>query len=365
MSITKTDNGKWLLNIKPGGRSGKQIRKTFKTKAEAKEFEIWARNQQKDPEWVFKRDNRKLKSLFEDWFKSHGQFLKSGEDTIARIKKFADEIGNPAICDVTAEHFTNWRAIKISEGMAENTCNRVHAYCKSAINELIRTGAIKGSNPFSKVRLLKIDETELSFLDENQIEKLLNELKRARNPHVYLITKICLSTGARWSEAEGLKISQLQGPVIQFTKTKSSKSRGVPIDDDLTIEIQSHFKAHGKDGKIFGSSERAFAEGLRRAEITLPDGQRTHVLRHTFSSHFIQGGGNILTLQRVLGHHTVVMTMRYAHLAPDHLADAVRLNPISRLKNQVSPAKQPEVEGYKSNENITPVTVEGYEGLQT
>lgn len=365
MSITKTENGKWLLNIKPGGRAGKQIRKTFGTKAEAKEFEIWARNQQKDPDWVFKKDNRKLKSLFDIWYQTHGQFLKSGEDTISRIKKFADEIGDPAVCDVTAVDFTNWRATKISEGMAENTCNRVHAYCKSALNELIRTGVIKIKNPFSSVRLLKIDETELSFLDAEKIEKLLEELKRGRNPHVYLITKICLSTGARWSEAEGLRISQIQGKIIQYVKTKSSKSRGVPIDEDLENEIQSHFKKQGKEGKIFSSSERAFAEALARAKITLPDGQRTHVLRHTFASHFIQAGGNILALQRILGHHTIGMTMRYAHLAPDHLADAVRLNPISRLKNQVSHAKQPEVEDYKSNENVTPVMVEGYEGLQT
>ncbi|WP_236715532.1 tyrosine-type recombinase/integrase, partial [Pseudomonas sp. BMS12] len=50
-------------------------------------------------------------------------------------------------------------------------------------------------------------------------------------------------------------------------------------------------------------------------------------LRHTFASHFIQNGGNILTLQKILGHSSLAMTMRYAHLAPDHLADAVRLAP--------------------------------------
>ncbi|SEG74700.1 Phage integrase family protein [Halopseudomonas aestusnigri] len=51
------------------------------------------------------------------------------------------------------------------------------------------------------------------------------------------------------------------------------------------------------------------------------------MLRHTFASHFMQNGGNILTLQKILGHSTVVVTMRYAHLAPEHLQDAVRLGP--------------------------------------
>ena len=52
------------------------------------------------------------------------------------------------------------------------------------------------------------------------------------------------------------------------------------------------------------------------------------MLRHTFASHFVITGGNILTLQKVLGHASVTMTMRYAHLAPDHLQDALRRNPI-------------------------------------
>jgi len=53
-----------------------------------------------------------------------------------------------------------------------------------------------------------------------------------------------------------------------------------------------------------------------------------HVLRHSFASYFIVNGGNILTLQKILGHSDIKMTMRYAHLAPDHLLDAVKFNPL-------------------------------------
>lgn len=333
MSITKTENGKWLLNVKPGGRNGKQIRKTFQTKGEAKEFEIWIRSQSKDPEWVFKKDRRRLSDLFDLWFKSHGKILKSGEDTISRIKAFATDIGNPEICNLSPELFTNWRANKIQEGTSESTCNRVHSYCKAAVNELIRTDVIKGPNPFSKIRQIKIDETELSFLNKSQIQDLLQTLtEEARNKHVLLITKLCLSTGARWSEGEDLRITQLQGNTVQYARTKSSKARGVPIAKALADAIRLHNQIHGNQERIFGTAANAFREGVRRAKIDLPDGQMTHVLRHTFASHFIQQGGNILTLQRLLGHHSITMTMRYAHLSPDHLIDAIKFNPLASIE---------------------------------
>jgi len=58
----------------------------------------------------------------------------------------------------------------------------------------------------------------------------------------------------------------------------------------------------------------------------LPRGQLTHVLRHTFAAHFMMSGGNILALQKIPGRHEIKMTMRYAHLAPDHLETALRFN---------------------------------------
>lgn len=64
-------------------------------------------------------------------------------------------------------------------------------------------------------------------------------------------------------------------------------------------------------------------------KLELPAGQMTHVLRHTFASHYMMNGGDILTLQRVLGHASLAMTMKYAHFSPGHLAEVVKLNPLS------------------------------------
>lgn len=65
----------------------------------------------------------------------------------------------------------------------------------------------------------------------------------------------------------------------------------------------------------------------------LPKGQSTHILRHTFASHFMINGGNIITLQRVLGHGSLAMTVRYAHLSPDHLSEVLELNPLRSNNN--------------------------------
>jgi len=56
----------------------------------------------------------------------------------------------------------------------------------------------------------------------------------------------------------------------------------------------------------------------------------THILRHTFASHYMMGGGDLLTLQRILGHSSITMTMRYAHLSPEHLESATRLSPLAQ-----------------------------------
>lgn len=71
---------------------------------------------------------------------------------------------------------------------------------------------------------------------------------------------------------------------------------------------------------------------VSRANIDLPEGQCTHVLRHTFASHFMMNGGNILVLKDILGHSDIKMTMVYAHFAPKHLEDAISKNPLAGLE---------------------------------
>lgn len=74
---------------------------------------------------------------------------------------------------------------------------------------------------------------------------------------------------------------------------------------------------------------------LALTKIEFAEGQKTHVLRHTLASHFMKNGGNILVLQRILGHANTRETMRYAHFSPDHLDEAVTLNSLGNVNEML------------------------------
>ncbi|MBU7437009.1 phage integrase [Paraburkholderia fungorum] len=332
MAIKKTKAG-WTVDSQPGGRGAKCFRKSFETQAEAKRYEAWLATQvTANAAWEpAKRDLRKLSELMNLWYTHHGSGLRAGEDTHRRLLAVAYAIGDPPVDQFSVDMFAQYRTKRLSEGVTANNLNREHAYLRAAFNELARLGYWKKDNPLGKLRQFKIQENELSFLTDDQIRALLASFSDARNPHVALITRVCLATGARWSEAEELKVGQVRNGVIQFARTKSGKTRAVPIDETIELSLINHHKKHGAHDRIFGYAWSAFREAIERAGIVLPEGQMTHALRHTFASHFMMRGGNILALQRILGHQSLTMTMRYAHLAPEHLMEARLYNPLKTI----------------------------------
>ena len=105
---------------------------------------------------------------------------------------------------------------------------------------------------------------------------------------------------------------------INLFNTKSGKNRYIPLRGEFDLPLDD-------------ASVKIFARCFELAGIKKTKGQNTHILRHTFASHFIANGGNILTLQKILGHSDLKMTMRYAHLSPDHLKDVLEFNPVVKM----------------------------------
>ena len=279
MTIKSVKSG-WQVNVQPGGRSGKRIKKTLPTKAEAIAWERHVQAKvQETPEWTPpKKDARSLSDLVDIWHRHHGSGLRAGEDTHRRLLAMCAAMGNPRSDLFTADQFAEYRAQRMANGITANNMNREQAYLRAVFNELIRLDHWKKENPLKKLRAFKIQERELSYLTPAQIVQLLAELDKAQNPHVALIAKVCLSTGARWGEAEGLRISQARSGVIQFVQTKSSKARAVPITKHLEEVLTKHHAAHCDDGeRIFATAYGAFRDSLKRSELKLPAGQMTHI----------------------------------------------------------------------------------------
>jgi integrase len=262
------------------------------------------------------------------WQQQHGQHLRDGERRHRHLLTMCEALGNPVARLLTPDRYLKFRQARASKGINPKTLNNELGYLNAVYNGLHKTGQINYGNPLSPIQPIKLSERELSFLTGEQISELLKTMQlNSENLHVLLITKLSLATGCRWSEAEKMHIRQIGNQRVTFVDTKSGKNRTVPISQNLEHELRAHEKQRGINGKLFTGLIGAFRRALARTSIQLPKGQAAHVLRHTVASHVIMNSGDILTLQKIFGHRSIVITMQYSHLSPNHLNDAVKLAP--------------------------------------
>ncbi len=330
MAIFSLPDGRWKVDIEPV--KGRRFRRTLKTKADAKRFELVCKQKVlQDPEWSPKtKDLRKLSELVDLWYDLHGHTLRDGVRRKTALLNMAARLRNPAAVNLTPTIYMKDRRKRSESGITDKTLNNELTYIRAVYNELYALDQITYENPLAKVKPLRLQQKELSWLTQDQIQELLDAIRSrsaGANPHLELIVLVCLATGARWSEAQNLKPSSVRNSAVTFSNTKNGKVRTVPISKELEQRLREHWKLYGP----FTSAIGAFRRALERTTIELPKGQAAHVLRHTFASHFMMNGGNILTLQKILGHSAVTVTMRYAHLSADHLQDAVLFSPVSGL----------------------------------
>lgn len=337
MAVVKLPSGKWQCDFYINGRGSRRIRKKFDTKGEAVAFEQYTLNQAADKPWLGeKEDHRKLSEIIDLWYRLHGQALTASKSRMGKLKIICDGLGDPVASRFNAKDFAHYRDRRlrgeISNGYHDNpemwvvkpvTVNRELQYLTAVFSELKRLGEWNLPNPLEGVRAFTEEDREMSWLTQAQIKELLAACDAYGKEHLTRIVKVCLATGARWSEAENLTRSQLSPHKLTYFRTKGKKNRTVPIPLWLYDELST------LQGRMFKACYQEFKKVLARTKIVLPEGQKTHVLRHTFAAHFMMNGGNILVLQRILGHANIRETMRYAHFAPDHLEEAALLNPIA------------------------------------
>ncbi|MGL1099091.1 phage integrase [Vibrio vulnificus] len=339
MSIRNLKDGSkkpWLCECYPQGREGKRVRKRFATKGEATAYETFIMREVDDKPWLgSKPDHRRLNEIIELWFQLHGKNLKSGENARYRMMLISTELNNPIASLLTSNDLAHYRAARVNKGrgrenreMAISSNNGDLGLLKSMFNRLIALKEWHNPNPVLGIEPIKKSQSELTFLRDEQILRLFETIKQSWiEDQLRLIYKICLATGARINEAVFLRGEHVFGNKITFVNTKGKRNRTIPISEELFAEINPT-----TSGRLFSCGYGVAHKWIDKALPELPDGQATHVLRHTFATAFMRNGGNILDLKAALGHVKIEQTMIYAHFSPDHLSSVVKLNPISNLE---------------------------------
>ena len=285
---------------------------------------------------------------------------KTGKAMVRRVRTCFEDLLDRPMSEITPWVIDKWRAQSTRNGKAKTTINRDVVALKSALSKAVEWAVID-THPLSDVKPIKVDDGEaaryLSAEEENRLRKALsdretrirserasaNEWRRVRGyapypdlsgqvyvDHLRPMVLLALNTGLRRSELFHLEWRHVNLHTRTLTivghKAKSGQTRHIPLNDEATSVLQN-WKARntglvfpGRDGKPLDNVRKAWANVLEAAEIT---DFRFHDLRHTFASKLVMAGVDLNTVRELLGHKNIEMTLRYAHLAPEHKAEAV------------------------------------------
>jgi len=186
----------------------------------------------------------------------------------------------------------------------------------------------------------KVEEQGFDFFTFEEAERIGASL--ADEPVWRAMIAFGLNTGLRLGELRALRRTDVDKRGMMATVqrsvwkkieagTKSARIRKIPLNAaamaafELAVAASplSSFVFTGDKGKQLTKEQCKWP--LWRACDQAEVGRRVgwHVLRHTFASHLAMRGVPLVTIQKLMGHSTIQMTMRYAHLAPEYLRDAV------------------------------------------
>jgi integrase len=236
--------------------------------------------------------------------------------------------GRLRLCDITTEHIDIFKMESLASGLAKKTVNNRLALVGPVLKMAYKYGLIKR---LPEIKLLKLDILPPRALDAETVEKLLKAGFKS-DRLVYDFTLFFLHSGLRLSELVHLRWEDIDLPqrLIIVRKAKSHKFRAIPMNKILYKHIcwlkrcsRNSVYVFEHEGQSYhaNSFDRRYRAVVRKAGITAT----IHGLRHTFASRLVQRGVNLYEVQKLLGHSTITMTERYAHLRMDNLAKAVKV----------------------------------------
>lgn len=209
--------------------------------------------------------------------------------------------------------------------IAPATKNRMLALIRAILRKAEREWGWLDNAP--TLRFFKTPATRIRWLTRAEAERLLAELE-PHAPHLSDMARFTLATGLRAANVTGLEWSQvdLERRVawVHPDQAKARRAIGVPLNG-TALEVLGRWQGRDptwvfvyKGQRIIQVSTAAWYKALGRAGI---ENFRWHDLRHTWASWHVQGGTPLHALQELGGWASYTMVLRYAHLAPEHLAE--------------------------------------------
>jgi integrase len=236
--------------------------------------------------------------------------------------------------EVTYSAIQDFKVRKVSEGLSKKTVNNYLTVLRRMLVVARKRGLIE---KVPEIEWLKVARQEFDFLDFDEAGRLVD----AADGEWRAMILLALRTGMRQGELLALRwqdVDLVAGRVVvrrsivrgRVGTPKSGRAREIPLGREVldSLKRQRHLRgelvfcdASGR-GLTKGECKHPLWRACRRAGLRHIG---WHVLRHTFASHLVMRGATLKAVQELLGHATIQMTMRYAHLTPDVASDAVRL----------------------------------------
>lgn len=262
---------------------------------------------------------------------------KSMSDQTTQFTWWKDTIGHKMLADVTPPVIAEQRDILAKGITVRNkqrsaaTVNRYLAALSHLFTIATKEWGWINENPLQKISKMKEPRGRVRFLSDAERNKLLTTAKESTNPYLYLIIVICLSTGARKMEILNLRWSDvdLNRGVIILHETKNNERRVLPITGHALELIKQHSEKKQNDTELLfpGKNKKQpmdirtpWETILKKAEI---EDFRFHDLRHSAASYLAMNDASLAEIAEVLGHKTLQMVKRYAHLSEAHTAKIV------------------------------------------
>jgi integrase len=345
----RPDSATWWTTYKDA--SGKRVRRSTQTTNREEAVALrakWQTESYRQKHWDEQR-----KHTFDELMVSYltgTSDKRRSEDTVQmhvkRLRTFFGGVEMETLDAVAVGDYIKQRRL---QGVSNTTINRELEVLSAAIRYAVTTLRWSLPNP-AATAMMREPESRVRWLTEEEAEALLTAAERetGRAPHLAPLITLALHTGMRRGEMLGLEWSRVDLKrdliYLEGMHTKAGKRRSVALNRSAreAILTQARFRAVHcpaarwvfctKKGEPIGSVQTSFESACRRANIA---NFRFHDLRHTCAAWLIQAGVSITQVRDVLGHSTVAMTEKYAHLAPENARAAVAVldGNLSRLRH--------------------------------